>query len=282
MTAALGSWAARHHRAPLYLDIRDIFADTMNDLLPAPLALAARLPLRLIEDWTIRRAQRVNLVSRGFEGYFRARYPRTAFAWFTNGVDDEFIAAAPREVIPLPAGRLPMVLYAGNMGDGQGLHTVLPQLALGLRGRAQFKVIGDGGRRHALVAALEALRPGNVTLQSPVSRAQLLEEYRKADVLFVHLGAHAAFEKVLPSKLFEYASLGKPVLAGVRGFAARFVREEISNAAVFAPGDAAAGVVAFESLTLETRPRPEFIARHSRASIAHAMAADILSLLPGR
>ena len=66
-------------------------------------------------------------------------------------------------------------------------------------------------------------------------------------MLFLHLGAHAAFEKVLPSKLFEYAALGKPVLAGVAGFAARFVREEISNAAVFPPCDVAGAVRAFDA-----------------------------------
>jgi hypothetical protein len=97
-------------------------------------------------------------------------------------------------------------------------------------------------------------------------------------VLFLHLGAHKAFEKVLPSKLFEYAALGKPVLAGVGGFAARFVREEISNSAVFPPCDVAAGVAAFGSLKMESAPRADFVARHARAGLARALASDLLSL----
>jgi len=31
-----------------------------------------------------------------------------------------------------------------------------------------------------------------------------------ADVLFLHLNAYKAFEKVLPSKIFEYAATGRP------------------------------------------------------------------------
>jgi hypothetical protein len=115
-------------------------------------------------------------------------------------------------------------------------------------------------------------------LRAPVSRDRLIDEYRRADVLLLHLGAHAAFEKVLPSKLFEYAALGKPVLAGVAGFAASFVREEISNSAVFPPCDVAGGVSAFESLRMETAPRPDFIARHARAELARALASELLSL----
>ena len=42
MTATLGAWVARRKRARLYLDIRDIFVDTMPQLLPRALAWPAR------------------------------------------------------------------------------------------------------------------------------------------------------------------------------------------------------------------------------------------------
>src|SRR6185503_3990510 len=41
LTAALGGLVARRTNAVLYLDIRDIFVDTINDVLPAPLARLA-------------------------------------------------------------------------------------------------------------------------------------------------------------------------------------------------------------------------------------------------
>lgn len=280
MTAALGAWAARRQRIPLYLDLRDIFVDTIGDLLPRPVAMLARTPLSWLESWTLRAARRINLVSRGFEEYFRRRHPRASYSWFTNGVDEEFVDAAASMSGAREPGALPLILYAGNLGEGQGLHYVLPGFARALRGRANFEVIGDGGRRPALEQALRDAGVDNVTLRPPVARAQLMDVYRRADVLFLHLGAHQAFEKVLPSKLFEYAALGKPVLAGVAGFAARFTREEIRNAAVFTPCDVAGAVRAFESLSLQLTPRPEFVERHRRTRIARDLARDILAIIP--
>ena len=94
MTAALGALIARRKRARLYLDIRDIFAETIGELLPPPIGWAAGRLFSTIERWTMRSADRINLVSRGFESYFRARYQDRSLAWFTNGVDEEFIALA--------------------------------------------------------------------------------------------------------------------------------------------------------------------------------------------
>ena len=97
-------------------------------------------------------------------------------------------------------------------------------------------------------------------------------------MLFLHLGAQRVFETVLPSKVFEYAALGKPVLAGVSGYAAQFLREEVVNSAVFSPGNVAEAIRGFESLELSDRARPEFVAKYARSSIARAMADELLSL----
>jgi glycosyltransferase involved in cell wall biosynthesis len=276
MTAALGAWIARRQQARLYLDIRDIFVDTLKDVLPTGIGWPVSRTFSLIESWTMRRADCINLVSPGFEAYFRSRYSEKRLSSYTNGIDPEFLqTVAPR---PASTARQATILYAGNIGDGQALHQILPRLALALRARARFVVIGDGGRRRELEAALAAARIDNVEIRPPTDRSELLEAYHAADVLFLHLGRGAAFENVLPSKLFEYASLGKPVLAGVAGYSARFIAEEISNAAVFPPCDVEAGAQAFARLVIADRPRSDFIARYARANIVKAMADDVLAL----
>ena len=276
MTAALGAWIARRNRALLYLDIRDIFVDTIKDVLPRGVGWPVSRTLALVESWTMRRADCINLVSPGFEMYFRSRYGERRFSWFTNGIDPEFLQPAPSRA---NAGSAPVtILYAGNIGDGQALHKIIPGLALALTDRARFVVIGDGGRRAQLQAALAAAGVTNAEIRLPMGRADLLEAYYAADVLFLHLGDLPAFEKVLPSKLFEYASLGKPVLAGVGGYAARFVADEISNAAVFAPCDVPGALQAFARLVIADQPRAGFVARYARSSIVNAMADDVVAL----
>jgi len=277
MTAALGAWIARRVRARLYLDIRDIFVDTIGDLFPK-LAGALRPPLSALERWTMRRADRINLVSRGFEDYFMARYPDRSYAWFTNGIDDEFLSADWSEKKPADAHESLLVVYAGNIGEGQGLHAILPQLARRLGRRVHFRVIGDGGRRELLLDLLRKEGVHNVEVLPPMPRPALLEAYRSADILFLHLNAHAAFEKVLPSKIFEYAATGKPIWAGVAGFSERFIAVEVPNAAIFAPCNASDAIEKLDGLILRDQPRDDFVARYARRNIASAMAQDILKL----
>ena len=118
----------------------------------------------------------------------------------------------------------------------------------------------------------------NVRLMDPVKRDRLIELYRESDVLFLHLNAYQAFEKVLPSKIFEYAATGKPLLAGVGGYSRRFIKENISNAALFAPCDAEGLVRALGTLEFTTSPRTSFVERFGRAEIIREMADDILNL----
>lgn len=279
LTAALGAWIARRARARLYLDLRDIFTDTIGEVAPRAAAWLTGPLLARLERWTVQRAHTVNLISRGFADYFTARYPATRFTFFTNGIDEEFLAVArePTEVVPRNGSTPVTVLYAGNLGEGQGLHAILPALARRMGSRVRFVVVGDGGRRRALEQALAASGATNVELRPPVSRPELVSLYRAADVLFLHLNDYEAFKKVLPSKLFEYAATGKPVWAGVAGHAAEFIRSEIDNAAVFPPCAVDEAARAFDQLALRTTSRPAFTARYARTAISRAMAADILA-----
>jgi glycosyltransferase involved in cell wall biosynthesis len=273
MTAALAALVARRRALPLYLDVRDIFLDTISDVLPSRIASLTAAPLSLIERWTMSRAHHINLVSAGFRDYFSQRYPTVPLTFFTNGIDDEFLGvSAPRR----REGRVTEVLYAGNIGEGQGLHLIVPELAQRLP-QLRFRVIGDGGRVGILREEIEKRRLANVVLQPPMRRAELVAASMEADILFLHLNNYPAFRKVLPSKLFEYGALGKPVWAGVAGYAAEFVRNEIENSAVFPPCDVEAAVRSLSGLRLEHTPRPGFVHRYARREVTRRLAADIIN-----
>lgn len=281
MTAALGAEASRRLSARLYLDIRDLFADTMGDLLAAT-PLRMLLPaFRLLERRTLCAADRINLVSAGFLEHARSVAPKARYSVFTNGVDETFMETDFGR--PSAASGSPLVVYAGNIGDGQGLHGILPQAAA-LMPRVRFRVVGDGGRRQELLAAIEAHGVSNIDVRPPVHRDRLVEHYREADMLFLHLNDHAAFRKVLPSKLFEYAATGKPVLAGVSGYAAEFLRQNVPDAAVFAPRDVAGMVQAFGELRKFDRPpdRTAFKRTFARRAIMERMAGDLLGIAGDR
>ncbi|MDD4864933.1 MAG: glycosyltransferase family 4 protein [Alishewanella agri] len=273
-TAFLGARVARQKNVPLYLDIRDIFVDTITNILPGWVSYFLGIVLARLEHYTFSAAGRVNLVSRGFENYFKEKKYGGSLSWFTNGIDEEFLRGDLTDVESVEEERLLTVLYAGNIGDGQGLHTIIPEFASKMKGKAVFKVIGSGSRLQNLVDAVSDV--DNVEIINPVGRDRLVEYYKSADILFLHLNDIPAFEKVLPSKIFEYAALGKPILAGVKGYSSKFIQEEVDNSAVFLPGDSSSAIAQLNKLRIGVTPRVRFVSKFSRASIASAMADDIL------
>lgn len=275
-TAFLGARIAKQKKAPLYLDIRDIFVDTMTDILSPRVTWIAGPLMSLIERYTFSTAKHINLVSEGFLQYFEERYRRVSFSFFTNGIDHVFLDASPADKVVHKEKDKINVLYAGNIGEGQGLHCILPELAQRLHTRVKFTIIGDGGQRKKLAQTIDEFSLNNVELIPPVARDRLIEEYTKADVLFLHLNDYPAFEKVLPSKLFEYAAMGKPIWAGLSGYSASFVKAEIVGCEVFSPGNIADAIDKFEALELNTVPRFEFIQKFRRDNIMDEMVLDIL------
>jgi glycosyltransferase involved in cell wall biosynthesis len=171
-----------------------------------------------------------------------------------------------------------IILYAGNIGEGQGLHNIIPKLASALSSEYIFRIIGDGGRRNNLQSLTKDME--NVQLIAPVNRAELIIEYQKADILFLHLNDYEAFYKVLPSKIFEYASTGKPILAGVAGFSASFLASEVkSNVAIFQPGNADEAILSLKTLCMGCSDRSNFIYNYARSSIMKEMANNIISVI---
>jgi glycosyltransferase involved in cell wall biosynthesis len=281
-TAFLGARIANKKHLPLYLDIRDIFVDTIKDVLSPKIALFAKPVFSFIEKYTFKRAQRINLVSRGFEQYFERRYPETDYRWYTNGIDKEFLEVKAIKKAKSKQSKILQVIYAGNLGEGQGLHNILPQLAKMLEGRVEFNIIGDGGRKALLESALASNNVTNVKLLPPVNRDELIICYQKADILFLHLNDYPAFKKVLPSKIFEYSAMGKPILAGVSGYAAEFLNDEVENSAVFEPGDYQQAVQLLDSLDMTLTKRDDFITKYSRVNIMSQMAKDLVDFASNR
>lgn len=281
-TGTLGSFYARRQKCKFYLDIRDIFIDTMQDVLSPKIALFVLPFLKIIERWTVKRANIINLVSPGFKDYFVPKYSNLRFSYHTNGVDNLFIKHLHEDKTANDKHSL-TVLYAGTIGEGQGLDIILPQLAKlaakKINQNILFRVVGDGPRKNKLIEKLELARCNNVVLILPMQREDLEFEYSKADVLFLHLNGYKAFEKVLPSKIFEYASIGKPIWAGVAGFAGKFIKQEIPNAAVFKPGDALEAISVFSLLSLKKTNREKLLQKYNREKIMKEMATDLYELI---
>lgn len=278
MTAFLASRVAALTKARLYLDIRDIFVETMEDVFPFGLFHLVRPFISFIEKWTYSKAYKINLISPGFTNYF-SNLSKIPVTMYTHGIDEEFFENLKlRNAKKEKDGPL-TITYAGNIGQSQGLEKILPQLATHLKGKARFVVIGDGGRRRQLQAELARQKSENVVWYPPVQRKELIAKYLEADVLFLHLNNYPAFRRVLPSKIFEYAATGKPIWAGLCGFSKKFVKKNIENCAVFESENVAEAISKFDDLNLNTKYRKKFIEKYRRRLIDEKMSRSILNCL---
>ena len=275
MTIVLAAHVAKSKKIPLFLDIRDIFIESVESILPRYFKKPILWFFAMLEKSTISSAHWINLVSPGFAPYFESRFSGRRFHYFTNGIDEEFVDVH-REMGLIPKTDGPLrIVYAGNIGEGQGLDYIIPQLAQEGQGLLEFVVVGDGARKLQLKAEITRLNLKNICIKPPVSRHELLEIYRGADILFLHLHTDAAYNRVLPSKIFEYAATGKPILAGVTGFPRKFILEQVVNAEVFLPGSASSFSEALSNLKLKSVNRQKFVIKFSRNTIMKEMAKSI-------
>jgi len=271
-TAFLGASIARKKRIPLFLDIRDIFLDTLNSIMNAWQLFILKPIIAKIERLTIKQANHINLVSEGFKDYFIKKYPYKSYSYFTNGIDKEFLNYDFKKTTD---SNKKVITYAGNLGEGQGLHQIVPFLAEYLGNEFEFHIYGDGGKKNELLQLLEKYQIPNVKIFAPVSREELKKIYKESDYLFLHLNDYEAFRKVLPSKIFEYGATEKPVIAGVSGYSAQFIKQHLPSWIVFEPTNCADFKKEFEKDKDSVPDNTLFKKRFNRTNIMNKLVEKV-------
>ncbi len=283
MTGVLAWFSAISVRCRYFIDLRDIFSETISDIFSMKnklLGRAVKFIFSFVEKRIFRNAAGVNVVSLGFPGYFESQNISTCnWSFYPNGVDREFIGLP--KLKNNTQDDIITIFYAGNIGNGQGLETIIPAVAKKLGEQYKFIIIGDGGTRHLLKAKILAERINNVELLPPVGRETLIQYYERVDILFLHLNNFPAFKRVLPSKIFEYAAVGKPIVAGLDGYSAQFIRDNVSYGSIFPPGDVDSCVFCIKNAVANIAREKDvesFVMKYSRVRIMNDMSNHILSL----
>ena len=280
MTGTLTSLLAVKHHCGYYIDIRDIFSETISDLFNEKnklLGFIFKWIFSGVEKFVLKRADGVNVVSEAFIGYYdKLGLNTNNWDFFPNGIDDEFV----NHNIPNKSKSVEcVILYAGNIGKGQGLEKIIPDVAEILGMNFKFLIVGDGGTKHLLEKEINDRKIKNVILKPPVKRSELIQLYSTASILFLHLNNIPAFLRVLPSKIFEYAVMKKPIVAGLAGYSAEFLHKEVLQASVFSPGDAdiCASLIrkqAKDNSNIEMSN--DFVTKYSRENIMDGLSESIL------
>jgi hypothetical protein len=216
------------HRAPLVFNLQDIWPDSAVAIGVMERGWLLRA-LRRLELFFYRRCARVVGITDGFKRYLEnLGLAPERVAVIPNGVDWEMFAGAPPSQELRRAERLHgkfLVGYIGNMGLAQRLDTVL-EAAEQLRNEpVAFLLLGEGVEKQRLTDVARARRLENLRFLDGVPREQVPSVLAACDALLVILREDPLFNITMPSKIYEYMAVGKPILCSVGGEAAALVVE---------------------------------------------------------
>lgn len=234
LAAAVAGW---FRRLPFVLDVQDLWPETiaatgmlgaahLTGLLGALCSLVySRADAIIVQSDGMRRA----LIDRGV--------PEPKLTTILNWADVGPFRPEPhrrRQGAPLT------LVYGGNLGRAQGLETIVDAAAILERQRRDIRIIlyGDGVDAADLRARAEAHGLTLLRFEERLPKERIIPVFQQADALLMHLADDPLFAITIPSKTQFYLAMGRPIVAGVMGEAAKILTE--AGMAVVPPGDSEA------------------------------------------
>ena len=200
------------HGTPVVNHIQDLQVDAARDLGIIRQNWLLRI-LESAERFVLKAVSAVSTISTGMQRkVVKKGLNPDEIILFPNWVDKELVHPVVRaESARQDWGfddRDRIVLYAGNLGEKQGLENVL-YLADRLRDvpHLTFMIIGEGGAKTRLVTEAESLGLTNVIFKPLQPLARLAATLAAADIHLV-LQKRAAADLVMPSKLTNILAVG--------------------------------------------------------------------------
>ena len=141
----------------------------------------------------------------------------------------------PRSVTPAPCALPPdllatlersfCVVFAGNLGTAQSLHTILAA-ARKLKALVACKIVlvGSGSMLGRIRDEVEREGLSNVVLAGRYPSEQMRHVFDRAGALLVTLNRDAILAQTIPSKVQAYLAAGRPIIGALDGAGAEVIR----------------------------------------------------------
>lgn len=220
MTAAFGPWLWRLAGGrPYVLHVQDLWPDSIVGSSMLTGNVTGRIINGILSPWlrsVYRRASAVVGIAPTMVSTLNSRGSNSPGAqliynWADSG------DSSPLEGLPTVVGPRAELVYAGNVGDMQDLHTVVRAAHETVNDGVVLTIVGDGVVRESLGHLVSELGAKNVRFREPVPRERMPEVYAKADYALVTLKDLPVFRGTIPSKFQASLAVGIPVISTVQG-----------------------------------------------------------------
>lgn len=213
---------------PKILDIRDLVWEYLDD--NSLLRRVVKSTLKYTMKQGIKKFDMITVTNEYEVALLEDNYDIENVDILFNGIEknhyDKMIKIKLLEELPFT------VTYVGNIGLAQNIRTIID--AAKQLPEVKFFLLGPGVELQDMQAYVDKNRIRNVILTGKVPWYKLKEYYEKTSVLYAQLDEN--YISAVPSKLYEYASIGLPIIYGGVGEAVKFV-EKLENSIVVPPND---------------------------------------------
>ena len=214
-TGLTGRFLARIFRCPLVFDIRDIWPDSAVAAQQISGNGSAFKIGKLLEQRLYNGADHITCVSVPMSEYIRSQ-TRTPVTVIYNGISNVF----SRNTTTKPLSR--RILYAGNLGRVQGLDVVVrafsKSVADGLYSDWTLEFIGTGALEEKLKFLVAQLgMEKQILFHPPIGKQEVLHELAASSLVLINLTEDDVFKLTIPSKVFDYMIVNRPILFGIDG-----------------------------------------------------------------
>jgi len=218
-----GWWIAKLKRVPFVLEVRDLWPESLAAVGMGGANSLLHLALGKIAGFLYREANHVVVVTPAFRQHLieKWRVPDEKISVVLNGVETKLFS--PSDNTPLrrsleAEGKF-VVSYIGTLGLAHGLETLIAAAENLQRTEpnVQFLLVGEGADRERILALAESKMLRNLRFVPQQAREQIPAYISASDVCLVLLKKSDVFETVIPTKMLEFMSCGRPVILGVDG-----------------------------------------------------------------
>lgn len=208
-------------RTPWIMEVRDLWPESIAAVGAMSKSSIAYKILEKIEHHLYRSAKLVVPVTDAFKRYIDGIvHSPNKVVVHKNGVRLDKFEPMPKNVQLVNEYNLKdkfVLGYLGTHGMAHALDFILDCAKQIENNKIHFILQGDGSEKERLVKRAKDENINNVLFLPFVSKAEIKNYISIIDVALVNLKRSDTFNSVIPSKIFENASMLKPILHGVEG-----------------------------------------------------------------
>lgn len=226
-TALAGRTLKFWKRTPWIMEVRDLWPEEIK----TAGVMKDNFIIKYFEWQEIRcyrSAKKIVVVTDSYKKYISGRgIPEDKIEVVKNGVNRDLFSpmGKDQEIIEnLGLQGKQIIGYIGTMGLNQQLDFILKCAKEHLgKNNYHFLFIGEGAEKEKLIALKQEWGLTNVTILDSVPKNIVRRYISILDICLINLKKNSANYKVIPSKIFENAGMGIPILMGVLGEAQEIV-----------------------------------------------------------